>query len=78
MPFSDVNAYCDLARKILDSPLNFAKKTLEEIDPINPEVLEGFYRAYRKDWNLKVSGCDIVGTGGDGKNTFVRIQARGS
>ena len=65
-----VSNYYDLARKLLISPLDFVKKTLEEIDPINPEVLEGFYRAYRQDWNLKISGVDIVGTGGDGKNIF--------
>jgi len=70
MSSSDVRAYCDLARKLLNSPLDFVKKTLEEVDPMNPEVLEGFYRAYRQDWNLKVSGVDIVGTGGDEKNTF--------
>ncbi|MBS3071812.1 anthranilate phosphoribosyltransferase [Candidatus Pacearchaeota archaeon] len=70
MSFSDVGSYCDLARKLLSFPLDLVKKTLEEVDPINPEVLEGFYRAYRQDWNLKVSGVDIVGTGGDGKNTF--------
>src|SRR3989344_685539 len=64
------NKYRRIAENLKVCSLEEAEKNLLNLDPRNLEALEGFYNVYRKDWDLRVNGLNIVGTGGDGKNTF--------
>lgn len=61
--------YLDIAYRLRDCSEEEVRGLLEQVE-INSQSLTSFYHVFSKFWHKRIEGINIVGTGGDGKNTF--------